>query len=397
MADAAGAADAAEAEPSQPVADRQSWRHRRSSNPIRLAAQLWSAAEPSAAATAEEKLLQAYVRAPFILGRVLLAQGAYAGESIATCDVNPDVRDGVPIVVAHGAGAGLGFSYRNLDAIASLGGRRRRVLAFDWLGQACSSRPPFPPPRPGSWRPTWLLSQEERIEGAINFYVESLEAWRAALGIETFDLIAHSIGGYFSAFYAMAYPGRVRRLVLHGAVGIGPAPPPEERRPLGPFQGLWNQGFLHFGRLKHFGPLVRNTAKEGFKGYMATESEAEAELLCEYWWQLLCAQPLSSDTSVNICLTPIATDERTSMYGRRPVAEEGEARLANLARTRPAFVYGESDWLYGGDALRDFIDALPGASLHFVPGAAHHEYLDQYRRYHAVLEEVLGGEDAGRV
>ena len=102
-----------------------------------------------------------------------------------------------------------------------------RVLAFDWLGQACSSRPPFPPPRPGSWRPTWLLSQEERIEGAINFYVESLEAWRAALGIETFDLIAHSIGGYFSAFYAMAYPGRVRRLVLHGAVGIGPAPPLE--------------------------------------------------------------------------------------------------------------------------------------------------------------------------
>ena len=96
MADGADAADAAEAESSQPIADRQSWRQRRSSNPIRLAAQLWSAAEPSAAATAEEKLLQAYVRAPFILGRVLLAQGAHAGESIATCDVNPDVRDGVP-------------------------------------------------------------------------------------------------------------------------------------------------------------------------------------------------------------------------------------------------------------------------------------------------------------
>ena len=140
----ANLADAADAESSQPIADRQSWRHRRSSNPIRLAAQLWSAAEPSAAATAEENLLQAYVCAPFVLGRVLLAQGAHAGESIATCDVNPDVRDGVPIVVAHGAGAGLGFSYRNLDAIASLGGRRRRVLAFDWLGQACSSRPPAP-------------------------------------------------------------------------------------------------------------------------------------------------------------------------------------------------------------------------------------------------------------
>ena len=367
-------------------------------NPFKLANTAWTGASKKAAKVAEEALLSKWVKSPYTLGKVSidLPQLGLGVQKINTLDVNSDA-DGVPLVLTHGAGSGIAFFYKNIEALATLNGGRRRLLAFDWLGQACSSRPPFPPPRPGSWRPTWLLSQEERIEGAINFYVESLEAWRAALGIETFDLIAHSIGGYFSAFYAMAYPDRVRRLVLHGAVGIGTAPPPEERRPLGPFRGLWEQGFLHFGRLKHFGPLVRNTAKEGFKGYMATESEAEAELLCEYWWQLLCAQPLSSDTSVNICLTPIATDERTSMYGRRPVAEEGEARLANLARTRPAFVYGESDWLYGGNALADFIDALPGASLHFVPGAAHHEYLDQYRRYHAVLEEVLGGEDAGRV
>ena len=193
----------------------------------------------------------------------------------------------------------------------------------------------------------------------------------------------------------MAYPDRVRRLVLHGAVGIGPRRRPRSGGHSGPFADCGSR-IPHFGRLKHFGPLVRNTAKEGFKEYMATESGGGGAPL-RYWWQLLCAQPLGNDTSVNICLTPIATDERTSMYGRRPVAEEGEARLANLARTRPAFVYGESELVVQWRRPTRFIDALPGASLgHLYRARPTTEYLDQYRRYHAVLEEVLGREDAGR-
>ena len=84
--------------------------------------------------------------------------------------------------------------------------------------------------------------------------------------IETFDLIAHSIGGYFSAFYAMAYPGRVRRLVLHGAVGIGPAPPPEERRPLGPFRGLWEARIPPFWSIEALWPARSQHGEGGLQG-----------------------------------------------------------------------------------------------------------------------------------
>jgi len=41
------------------------------------------------------------------------------------------------------------------------------------------------------------------------------------------DLFGHSTGGYVCSQYALAHPQRVRRLVLHGAAGIGEQPVPK--------------------------------------------------------------------------------------------------------------------------------------------------------------------------
>merc|ERR1719353_863521 len=165
----------------------------------------------SGAVAAEEALLRKFVRSPFKLGRVAikLPQLGLGTQYINTLEINGDEHDAdtVPIVWAHGAGAGLGFAYRNFDAFAALGGRRRRVLGFDWLGQAGSSRPSFP--YGGLHAPAWALSKDEQIDAAISFSVDSLEAWRAALRIECFDLVAHSMGGYLATQYALKHPERV--------------------------------------------------------------------------------------------------------------------------------------------------------------------------------------------
>jgi pimeloyl-ACP methyl ester carboxylesterase len=45
-------------------------------------------------------------------------------------------------------------------------------------------------------------------------YVADLEELRADLGLEQFDLLGHSHGGFVAAEYAATHPNRVRRLVL---------------------------------------------------------------------------------------------------------------------------------------------------------------------------------------
>jgi len=105
----------------------------------------WTGCGGKAAAAAEAALLERFVQNPFTLSRVPidLPHLGLGKQYIATMEINPDAP-GPVLVWAHGAGAGLGFGYKNYDDLANLGGVRRRVLAFDWLGQANSSRPAYP-------------------------------------------------------------------------------------------------------------------------------------------------------------------------------------------------------------------------------------------------------------
>ena len=131
---------------------------------LNLIHEAYTGTNPAAAAVAERRLLERYVKSKFTLGRVpiQLDHLGLGTQYIATLEINPDAP-GPAIVWAHGAGAGLGWGYKNYDTLANLGGRRRRVLAFDWLGQANSSRPSFPY---GGWTPLWTLSESDYIDAA---------------------------------------------------------------------------------------------------------------------------------------------------------------------------------------------------------------------------------------
>ena len=50
------------------------------------------------------------------------------------------------------------------------------------------------------------------------------EAWRISIGLDSFVLLGHSIGGYLAVAYAERYPKRCLRLILASPVGV-PEPP----------------------------------------------------------------------------------------------------------------------------------------------------------------------------
>lgn len=113
------------------------------------------------------------------------------------------------LVMLHGYGAGLGFFYRNFEAISRAEGWK--VFALDLLGMGRSSRPAFR---------IHAKDKESRIMEAENWFIDALEEWRIKRGLERFTLLGHSLGGYLAVAYALKYPGRLNKLILASPVGI---------------------------------------------------------------------------------------------------------------------------------------------------------------------------------
>jgi cardiolipin-specific phospholipase len=101
--------------------------------------------------------------------------------------------DALPLVCMHGFAWGLGAYYTALPGLAERW--PGKVYAIDSLGCGLSSRP------------RWHLGHgiECRVEEAEAFFVDGLEAWRAAMRIEKMVLMGHSLGGYVAIAYAERY------------------------------------------------------------------------------------------------------------------------------------------------------------------------------------------------
>lgn len=113
------------------------------------------------------------------------------------------------LVILHGYGAGLGFFYKNFEALSRAKGWQ--LYALDMLGMGRSSRPPFK---------LKAKTREKQITEAEDWFIDSLEEWRIKKKIDKFTLLGHSMGGYMAVAYALKYPGRLNKLILASPVGI---------------------------------------------------------------------------------------------------------------------------------------------------------------------------------
>lgn len=109
--------------------------------------------------------------------------------------------EGPPLVILHGHGGGAGVWLYNYDALA----KHFRLYVIDWLGWGRSERPTF---------------QGRSPESARNWWLNSLEDWRQAMGLTNFYLLGHSLGGWVAAEYALDYSRHVRHLILENPAGL---------------------------------------------------------------------------------------------------------------------------------------------------------------------------------
>ncbi|ERE75144.1 1-acylglycerol-3-phosphate O-acyltransferase ABHD5-like protein [Cricetulus griseus] len=116
------------------------------------------------------------------------------GNRIWTLMFSHDISSKTPLVLLHGFGGGLGLWALNFEDLST----DRPVYAFDLLGFGRSSRPRFD-------------SDAEEVE---NQFVESIEEWRCALGLNKMILLGHNLGGFLAAAYSLKYPSRVSHLIL---------------------------------------------------------------------------------------------------------------------------------------------------------------------------------------
>lgn len=113
------------------------------------------------------------------------------------------------LVILHGYGAGLGFFYKNFEALSRAKGWK--LFALDLLGMGRSSRPPFK---------VHAKDRQGSITEAENWFIDALEEWRIKKKIDRFTLLGHSLGGYMAVAYALKYPGHINKLILASPVGI---------------------------------------------------------------------------------------------------------------------------------------------------------------------------------
>ena len=176
---------------------------------------LWRRTSAKAGRDAEAVLLNAAVRCSPVHHRVTAHLNTVEVDVPATTKARR-----LPLVMTHGYGAGLGLYFGTYDALAG-SGLFSRVLAVDWAGMGRSSRT----------QPRWPGGNSTvTTREAEDYFIDSLEAWRVAEGLERFVLLGHSIGGYLAAVYAMRYPERVAHLILASPVGIPRQPENSLRR-----------------------------------------------------------------------------------------------------------------------------------------------------------------------
>jgi len=329
--------------------------------------------------------------------------------SAAPCIHTLEYTSGTPesgapaLVMIHGFGFGAALYYAAAPPLATEW--PGRVFSIDQLGCGLSSRPPWPYPR-GHRCP---------VSVAEAYFVDAIEAWRAALSLDTIVLLGHSIGGYIAAAYAERHPERVRQLVLASPAGV-PHPPEglaevhaKAPRVLKLVRSLVRRGWSPMLLTRDLGMGRRLLTNYMSRRFGDEQPWIAKPLLLNYLLGIWCRSPKSAGGYMVQALMAVGGIPKGSqgefVYARHPLAE----RLLALVKLVPrvSLIYGEFDWINwrnGADVARAQ-QAQPGGAVAGAPidvwrvaQGTHQHMIDNPRGFaDAVLSAIRGAANHGAV
>lgn len=265
-------------------------------------------------------------------------------------------RGGTPLLMIHGLGSSGYLEWRrNLEALAA----NRRVLAPDLPGFGRSEKPALP--------------------YGISLFVQTVEAYADAQSLDRFDLVGTSLGGRVAIEVAARDPGRVRRLALVNALGLG-------RPNLHPFYGLValprvGEALLH-GLRRALQRLPPDELRRMFGRGPGVASEIGESLDDRYLWEL---RELHEADGFHYAYLATVRSLVT------PLSFAGADQTSRLAATGlpVLLIWGARDRLFPLPLAEAAQRRIPGSRLAVIERAGHTPQAERPDEFNRALVEFL--------
>lgn len=196
-----------------------------------------------------------------------------------------------------------------------------------------------------------MVPASDSIEG----FAEAIVDFADALGIETFDLVGHSVGGFIAQQIALDYGPRIRKLVLYGTAAAGQVP----------------------DRFESQADSIRRIEANGIattKGgiieswFVAGKENPSYELCIE------AGQGVTDAAAITVLKANDRWDARRRL---------GELRMPTLV------IVGDRDRNTAPKEALAIWNSVPGAQLFIAPNSAHVVHLEKPALFNRVLAEFL--------